>query len=80
MKNVHNKFQPAYLYSVTPHSGGPPRSHRPRALPASHQKELSQPLLHQAGKALVVGLQGGAVHILDHCEERRERTEEGFRG
>lgn len=66
------------LYGVAPHSGGPPRTHRPRTLPAGHQEQLSQPLLHQAGKALIVGLQGGAVHILDHCEERRKRTEEGF--
>lgn len=69
-----------YLYSVAPDAGGPPGSGRPRALSASHQKELSQTLLHKTGKALVVGLQGGAVHILDHCEGRQERTEEGFRG
>lgn len=30
-----------YLYGVAPHSGGPPGSRRPRALPASHQEELS---------------------------------------
>lgn len=59
-----------YLYGVAAHSGGPAGSCGARALPAGHQEQLSQPLLHETGKALVVSLQGGAVHILDHCEKK----------
>lgn len=46
-------------------------------MPAGHLEELSQPLLHQAGKALVVSVQGRAVYILDHCEERGQRRDLG---
>lgn len=71
---------PSYLYGVAPNGGSPASPCRLGTLPACHQEELSQPLLHQAGKTLVVCLQGGAVYILDHCKVRRQRTEEGFRG
>lgn len=56
-----------YLHGVSSHGGGTAGSGRPRALATRDQEELGQPLLHQAGEALVVGLQGGAVHVLDHC-------------
>ena len=62
------KSHPTHLYGVAPYGGGPPGSSRPSALPPGHQEELGQTLLHQTGKALVVGLQRGAVYILDHCE------------
>lgn len=66
------------LNSIAPYSGGPAGASRSRALPSlpsCHKKELSQPLLHKTSKALVVGLQGGAVYILDHCVERQEDRE-----
>jgi len=77
---THKHPAPTHLDGVAAHAGGPPRPRRPRTLPAGHQEELGQPLLHQAGEALVVGLQGGALHILDHWGgETRERGEKGGR-
>lgn len=67
------------LHGVAAHRRGPPGPHGPRALPASNEEKLSQPLLHETGEALVVGLQGGGVHILDHWARRQEMTDR-FRG
>lgn len=66
------------LHGVSSHGGGSAGSGRARSLATRHQEELSKSLLHQASEALVVGVQGGAVYVLDNCrgqaaEQRRER-------
>lgn len=62
----------SYLDSVTAHRCCPFEAN---TLLMCHQEELSQPLLHQTGKALVLSFQRGVFHILNHWRDKERERE-----
>lgn len=67
----------SHLDGVAADSCGPSEA---SALLTRQHKQLGEPLLHQAGEALVLSLQAAVVHVLDHFKAEHDKERHALVG